>query len=284
MNLLHDKLLRLLEDFIETCNKHNLNWMLDGGSLLGTVREHHLIEWDDDIDILMPREDFNKLISNPHWLKNRLFTPDNSFISNAELVDMSTAMISKIDIKHRKNKKFMTIPAVKIDINSVEHLPPDKKRLSELSGFINSICRQCTLRLYSHTESNLYLTKKKAKTFSKLYKMILTDLDKMNSSSNVVSCINYWQFKAYDRQVYSSEMLKTEKRKLENCKYEVNISKEWQQILVNYYGKDYMIPVKNTSAHEYFGEKIVDLSNSYKKYEKFTNTELLNMIKKGTTL
>ena len=283
MTILHEKLLNLLEDFIEVCNKHQLNWMLDGGSLLGTIREHHLIEWDDDIDILMPRKDFNKIINNPHWFKNKLFTSKNSFISNAELVDTSTAMISKVDVDN-KLKKFITIPAVKIDINSIEHLPSDKKRLSELSGFINSVCRQCTLRLYSHKESNAYLTKKKSKAFSSLYNMMMTDLDNMNMSSNVVSCINYWQVKVYDGLTYSSKMLETEKRKLEGCKYEVNISKEWKKMLVDYYGKDYMTPVKNASAHEYLGSKIIDLKNSYKKYEKFSNDKLLEMIEKGDLL
>lgn len=284
MTILHEKLLNLLEDFIEVCEKHSLNWMLDGGSLLGTIREHHLIDWDDDIDILMPREDFNKIISHPHWFKHKLFTPNNSFISNAELVDTSTAMISKIDVEHRKNKKFITIPAVKIDINSIEHLPSDKKELQRLSGFVNTICRQCTLRLYSHKESNAYLTKKKSKAFSSLYNMMMTDLDKMNATSNVVSYINYWQFKAYDGLTYSSKMLETEKRNLEGCKYEVNISKEWKKMLVDYYGENYMTPVKNASTHEYLGSKIIDLKNSYKKYEKFSNDKLLEMIEKGDLL
>lgn len=284
MNMLHEKLLKLLEDFIRVCEKHNLNWMLDGGSLLGTVREHHLIDWDDDIDILMPRQDFNRLISHQYWLRNKLFSSKNALISNAELVDMSTAMISKIDVENRKNKKFLTIPAVKIDINSIEYIPSDKNKLVQLSGFVNTICRQCTLRLYTHKDSNMYLTKKKAKTFSRLYNIMMTDLDRMNKSSKSVSCINYWQFKAYDRLVYSSEMLKTEKRRLEGCRYKVNISKKWKKMLTDYYGDDYMTPVKNTSAHEYLGSKIVDLKNSYKKYEKLTDSQLLKMIEKGESL
>lgn len=42
------------------CKRENLKFFLAYGSLLGAVRENRIIEWDDDIDIWMPREDLNK--------------------------------------------------------------------------------------------------------------------------------------------------------------------------------------------------------------------------------
>ena len=58
---LKQTLLGMLKDFMAVCAKHGLNYTLSGGSVLGTIRHQGFIPWDDDIDINMPRKDFNKL-------------------------------------------------------------------------------------------------------------------------------------------------------------------------------------------------------------------------------
>lgn len=58
---LHKVLLLMLDDLIEICKRNNLHFILIGGSAIGALRDKGFIPWDDDIDIAMPRRDFEKL-------------------------------------------------------------------------------------------------------------------------------------------------------------------------------------------------------------------------------
>lgn len=68
----HEELLNLLLRFDAFCKEHNLRYSLDSGTLLGAVRHKGFIPWDDDIDLNMPRPDYDKLLKVANHLPTDL--------------------------------------------------------------------------------------------------------------------------------------------------------------------------------------------------------------------
>lgn len=53
-------LMKTLDELDSICKKNNIHYSLHGGTLLGAERNHHLIPWDDDVDVSMTREEYEK--------------------------------------------------------------------------------------------------------------------------------------------------------------------------------------------------------------------------------
>lgn len=60
------KLLEILDEFLRVCKQYHLTYYLAYGTCLGAVRHKGMIPWDDDIDVLMPREDLERLYDMRH--------------------------------------------------------------------------------------------------------------------------------------------------------------------------------------------------------------------------
>ena len=62
--------LKILKEFIKICEDNDLTYYMYAGSLLGTIRHQGFIPWDDDLDVIMFRDDFEKFkkifMTNPH--------------------------------------------------------------------------------------------------------------------------------------------------------------------------------------------------------------------------
>ncbi len=80
--------MELLKDFIRVCDEHDLKWYVFFGTLLGTVRDGGYPVWDDDIDVVMPPEDYRTLCAHKEWFADEDFlqTPlDPGFRNFAKL-------------------------------------------------------------------------------------------------------------------------------------------------------------------------------------------------------
>ncbi len=71
----------VFDEFVRVCEKYDLSWHLVCGGLIGLMRDGSLLPWDDDLDVAMPRADYEKLVSaaKTEWKEGGdylLLTPD----------------------------------------------------------------------------------------------------------------------------------------------------------------------------------------------------------------
>ena len=63
------RILRILDAVDTTCREHGLRYYLWAGTMIGAIRHKGFIPWDDDLDIAMPRPDYERLIAHAEeWL------------------------------------------------------------------------------------------------------------------------------------------------------------------------------------------------------------------------
>lgn len=98
--------LEIFKVFIDICNSNNLNYMICGGSFLGAVRHKGFIPWDDDIDVAMPRPDFEKFLKIAPKL-----LPEELYLSTYKLRKDHITLVAQI---FNKNKDFTLNNSAKV--------------------------------------------------------------------------------------------------------------------------------------------------------------------------
>jgi lipopolysaccharide cholinephosphotransferase len=123
--------LKMLKYFKKICEKYHLRYYLAGGTLLGAVRHEGFIPWDDDIDILMPRPDYNKL---QKIIKRQPLLPRYRFHSS-DLGNLNDPFCKLFDLSTKVDKKWIADQYdchLWIDIFPMDGVPEDDKEVEKI--------------------------------------------------------------------------------------------------------------------------------------------------------
>lgn len=133
--------MEILEKVTEICDKYNIRWFADYGTLIGAIRHHGFIPWDDDLDICMLKEDYDRFLD---VAKDEL--PDGYRILNiykeAEYTNFLTRVVnhSVIDTGRDFLENNHGFPYVSgIDIFPLHYLYADEEKEDERQKRANKI-------------------------------------------------------------------------------------------------------------------------------------------------
>ncbi len=127
--------------FKEFCDKNNLLFYLCGGCCIGSLRTGGFIPWDDDIDILMPRDDYEKLYKlwdNDKQERFKLLRTDEKIFTGnifTTIVDTETTCV-------KANQAHLDIPfGIMMDIFPIDGCPKGKfkRTMQKLNAMIYSL-------------------------------------------------------------------------------------------------------------------------------------------------
>lgn len=119
---MRDLQLNMLVRIHDYCTTHGIRYSLGGGTLLGAVRHKGFIPWDDDVDIMMPRPDYERFIAdfNSKHLVVQTYLKDKRYFKPfAKVYDDRTTLL-----------EYGSKNGVYIDVFPIDGLP-DKKGLAE---------------------------------------------------------------------------------------------------------------------------------------------------------
>lgn len=140
--------LGMAKDFAHVCEKYKLEYSLSGGSILGAVRHKGFIPWDDDIDLNITRDSYNKLLDlfekelgDKYYLQTPQNTPESGI--------MVTQIRKKNTVARRKYDWKLERCGVSIDLYILENVFDDpvrrfvQKNMSMMCSFAISSIRFC---------------------------------------------------------------------------------------------------------------------------------------------
>lgn len=133
---LQQHLVKMYRDIETLCKKHNIEICLAFGNVLGAVRHNGWIPWDDDLDIHMKREDYDKFLMivskelPQQYIVSSYLTSDGSYARFAKIFDRCTIFVPLTEERNDETGCF-------IDIFPIDNVPnqPIRNRIRRTISF-----------------------------------------------------------------------------------------------------------------------------------------------------
>lgn len=157
--------LELLEDVLNFCEKKNIRVFLAFGSLIGAIRHKGYIPWDDDIDLWMPRKDYEKFVY--------LYNETKTMYSALSILQKPDFPYYFTKVCHKNTLLFESIEGEKYNIGiNIDIFPLDDIPIDTLKGKVSVLIWQA-LKIV-HTIKGIALSKKRS--IYKQYAIILLNM------------------------------------------------------------------------------------------------------------
>lgn len=137
-------MLDMLIEFDAICKKHQLHYWLDSGTLLGAVRHQGFIPWDDDIDLSMSIEDYNKFLKiAQRELSSEIFFQTSETDKNFKFdyIKLRSNKASIVEF-HEKDKQINYHQGVFVDVFpmlTIENTEANKKQYDSILKAIRDV-------------------------------------------------------------------------------------------------------------------------------------------------
>lgn len=121
---IHEVDFTMMDEVVKIFDRYNLNYFLIAGTLLGAVRHHGFIPWDDDLDIGVPRESYEKFLENyANELPDR-YKVQNFKSSKGSKYYVTRILDTKIQVRELRDDSSLTYAS--IDLFPMDGTPNNK--------------------------------------------------------------------------------------------------------------------------------------------------------------
>ena len=233
------RLVKLLEKIADYCDANRLSYYLVVGSLLGAVRHKGFIPWDDDIDVGMPRPDYERFIELSKEIPIRCVENKNSEYPFAKIIDEETIVKQPYTKESETSSLWIDIfpfDGWAEDEAVAEKKLKDQKRLWLLLVYAHAKIGEGTTKLRAAFKVPVVLLTKAIGG-----KRIATKINKISQEYDYDSSkwIGNFSWSTYGMRERVPKEWFTERVKLPFEGYEFWAPKEWDKYLTRIYG-DYM--------------------------------------------
>lgn len=133
---IHNRMYEMIIEFDKFCREHGLTYYLNFGTLIGAVRHQDFIPWDDDVDICMMRDDYEKLIAYSNINDEiDIVSFKNSHYYYHPYPYCNIADKNSVMVEH--NTQYLTGKGIFLDVFPLDNIPADdlerKKFISKLT-------------------------------------------------------------------------------------------------------------------------------------------------------